>query len=68
VPEVVDDGLTGFVVEDLDAAVAAVKDAGSLERRRVRETFERRFDSARMARDYVDVYRKVVARHQGVAP
>jgi glycosyltransferase involved in cell wall biosynthesis len=60
VPEVVDDGVTGFVVESVEEAVAAVGRVDTLRRSACRETFERRFDAARMARDYVEVYRKVV--------
>jgi glycosyltransferase involved in cell wall biosynthesis len=61
VPEVVDDGVTGFVVEDLDGAVAAVERLDEIDRTAVRATFERRFDVARMAHDYLDVYERLVA-------
>lgn len=57
VPEVIDDGISGFIVEDVDAAVAAVGRLGELDRDLVRATFERRFSAARMASDYVEVYR-----------
>ena len=60
VPEVIDDGVTGFVVNSIAEAVEAVSRVGDLSRRACRKTFERRFDAARMARDYVEVYRKVV--------
>jgi glycosyltransferase involved in cell wall biosynthesis len=56
VPEVIDDGATGFIVDDVDAAVAAVGRVGALDRAGVRATFERRFDIARVAQDYVAVY------------
>ncbi|HEX7236816.1 MAG TPA: glycosyltransferase family 4 protein [Gammaproteobacteria bacterium] len=59
VPEVVDDGLTGFIVDDLDDAVAAVRRIGELSRRRCREIFEARFTAERMARDYVELYSAV---------
>jgi hypothetical protein len=52
VPEVVDDGVTGFVVDSEDEAVAAVKRIGGLDRRTVRATFEKRFTARRMAEQY----------------
>jgi glycosyltransferase involved in cell wall biosynthesis len=57
VPEVVDDGLSGFVVDSIDEAVAAVRAAEALDRAQVRATFESRFAAERMARDYVAIYR-----------
>ncbi|HMM75105.1 MAG TPA: glycosyltransferase family 4 protein [Gammaproteobacteria bacterium] len=57
VPEVIDDGLTGFIVRELDEAVAAVHRVGELDRSTVRATFERRFTAQRMARDYLAIYR-----------
>jgi glycosyltransferase involved in cell wall biosynthesis len=57
VPEVIDEGLTGFVVDAIDDAVDAVRRIGTLERQASRRVFETRFDAARMARDYVQVYR-----------
>jgi glycosyltransferase involved in cell wall biosynthesis len=60
VPEVVDDGLTGYIVDSEDAAVAAVTDAQRLDRGRVRDVFERRFTAEVMARHYVDLYRKLI--------
>lgn len=56
VPEVVDPGLTGFIVSSCDEAVRCVTQAQRMDRRRCRETFERRFSAVRMARDYCDVY------------
>lgn len=61
VPEVIDEGVTGFMVEDMDEAVAAVHKARSLSREAVRERFEQRFTSERMARDYVRVYHSLAA-------
>ena len=60
IPEVVDDGVTGFVCDDLDAAVAAVERAAQLSRAGCRREFERRFSAARMAEDYLAVYRRLV--------
>lgn len=59
VPEVIDDGVTGFIVDDMDEAEAAIDRLTSLDRRRCRATFEKRFSVARMARDYVETYRRV---------
>src|SRR5688572_29010816 len=56
VPEVLDHGITGFVVDDLDDAVAAARRIGEISRRRCREVFEDRFTATRMACDYVDLY------------
>lgn len=56
IPEVIDEGLTGYIVDDIDSAVAAVRRAQNLDRTRVRETFERRFSAERMARDYCRLY------------
>jgi glycosyltransferase involved in cell wall biosynthesis len=56
VPEVVDDGVSGFIVETEDQAVAAVKKLPTLDRGLVRRTFETRFCARRMAEDYLNVY------------
>src|SRR5207244_1506743 len=56
VPEVIEDGVTGFVVDDVDAAVTAVERIPTLNRRRCREVFEERFSARRMAEDYVAIY------------
>jgi glycosyltransferase involved in cell wall biosynthesis len=61
VPEVVDDGLTGFVVDDLDGAVDALRRIGDLDRNLCRHTFEKRFVARRMARDYLSLYRGLAA-------
>jgi glycosyltransferase involved in cell wall biosynthesis len=62
VPEVMTDGVTGFVVDDVAGAVAAVHRVGGLSRRACRRAFVERFDAARMARDYLAVYRRLVAK------
>jgi len=58
-PEVVTDGVTGFLVESVEEAVRAVGRISSLSRRDCRKIFEERFAAARMARDYVEVYRRL---------
>jgi glycosyltransferase involved in cell wall biosynthesis len=59
-PEVVDDGVTGFVVEDESGAVAAIAGLAQLSRAEIRRRFEQRFTARRMASDYVDVYRDLI--------
>lgn len=59
-PEVVDDGVTGFLVADVAQAVAAVDKAVSLERRAVRGVAERRFGAARMVDEYLALYRRLL--------
>jgi glycosyltransferase involved in cell wall biosynthesis len=59
VPEVIDDAVTGFVVDDVAEAAAAVKRLGEIDRAKVRATFERRFTAERMARDYLAIYRSL---------
>ena len=57
VPEVVEDGLTGFIVEDDLGAIGAVQRLGELDRATVRRRFEERFTARRMAQEYLSVYR-----------
>ena len=58
VPEIIDDGISGCIVEDVDEAVDAVFRAVALDRARCRRAFEERFTAARMARDYLELYQK----------
>lgn len=60
-PEVVDDGVTGYLVEGLDGAVRAVEAAAALDRRACRERAVRRFAAARMVDGYLGVYAGVLA-------
>ena len=62
VPEIVEDGVTGFLVDATDAAVAALERAARLDRARVRRRFEERFSAARMAQDYLSIYRALGRR------
>ena len=55
-----DDGLTGFVVEDETSAVGAVHRLSELSRAAVRRRFEERFTARRMAKDYLSVYRSLM--------
>ena len=58
VPEIIDDGVTGFVT-DADHAVGAIKNIGKIARRQVRARFEERFTAARMAQDYIGIYEEI---------
>jgi glycosyltransferase involved in cell wall biosynthesis len=59
VPEVLEDGVSGYVVDDMDAAIEAARKIDKLSRFRVREAFEKRFTARRMAEDYVAIYRSL---------
>jgi glycosyltransferase involved in cell wall biosynthesis len=61
-PEIVDHGVTGFIVDDVDEAVAAIPLARGLDRAAIRRRFEERFSVARMARDYLELYDEVLRR------
>jgi glycosyltransferase involved in cell wall biosynthesis len=60
VPEVIDHGLTGFIVPDEDAAVSAISRLGELDRGAIRRRFDQRFTARRMAADYVNVYEELI--------
>ena len=59
VPEVIQDGVTGFMVDSVEEAVDAVGRVAWLDRPVCRKTFDERFDASRMAQDYVTVYRRL---------
>jgi glycosyltransferase involved in cell wall biosynthesis len=61
VPEIVEDGLTGFIVKDeIEASDAIRNRLGSLSRTRIRARIEERFTARRMANEYLEIYRKLV--------
>ena len=60
VPEVMEEGHTGFIVEGLEDAVEAVRRVPELSRKRCREIFYQRFTAARMAHDYVQLYERLI--------
>ncbi|HEY0235446.1 MAG TPA: glycosyltransferase family 4 protein [Afipia sp.] len=60
VPEIIDEGLTGFIVEDEISAVAAVGRLTEMDRNAVRKQFETRFTARRMALDYLAAYRSLM--------
>jgi glycosyltransferase involved in cell wall biosynthesis len=59
VPEVIEDGRTGFIVDSVQEAVRAVGWVAGLSRLVCRKVFEERFDAARMTRDYLELYRRL---------
>jgi glycosyltransferase involved in cell wall biosynthesis len=61
VPEVIDQGVTGFVVEGEAEAAQAIGRLGEIDRRRVRARFEQRFTAKRMGMDYLGLYEKLAA-------
>ena len=61
VPEIIEENVSGFVVDTIDEAVRAVRRVASLDRAKVRAQFERRFTVERMAGDYVDIYRRLLS-------
>jgi glycosyltransferase involved in cell wall biosynthesis len=63
VPEIIDEGTTGFLAANIDEAVEAVERIGTIDRAVCRQVFEERFGARRMALHYVDVYRRIL-RHQ----
>ena len=67
VPEVIDNGVTGFVVDNQDQAVAAVGQISQLNRIRCRQVFEERFSAARMTRDYLTMYERLLEQREGRA-
>jgi glycosyltransferase involved in cell wall biosynthesis len=62
VPEVMEEGQTGFIVNELDDAIAAARRVSELSRKRCREIFDQRFTARRMARDYLRVYQGLIER------
>lgn len=75
VPEILDDGVTGYLVNRIDSAVRAVRRIDSIDRKTCRRVFEERFSARRMASDYLNVYKhahrespaKVAASSAGAA-
>jgi glycosyltransferase involved in cell wall biosynthesis len=68
VPEVIDGGATGFIVQTVDQAVKAVEKVSRLSRKRCRQIFERRFTASRMTQDYVAIYERLIEETEGEKP
>ena len=66
VPEVIEEGKTGYIVDNLDAAVRAVRRIGTLDRGTCRRVFEERFSARRMCADYLAIYRTLCDREPEV--
>jgi glycosyltransferase involved in cell wall biosynthesis len=64
-PEVVEDGMTGYLVNDVAAAAAAVGRLGALDRAAIRRRFEKRFSAEAMAKGYLSLYAQLAAPRQG---
>jgi glycosyltransferase involved in cell wall biosynthesis len=60
VPEVLEEGVTGYIVHSEEEAVAALREARRLDRTRIRARFEQRFSAQKMARNYLQVYAKLI--------
>jgi len=64
VPEVIEPGVTGFICNDVDDSVRAVRCLPTLSRKHCREVFDKRFTVSRMVEDYIKLYEKIIAnRH-----
>ena len=66
-PEIIDEGVTGYLVSSLEEAARAVELAGKLDRKTCRRVFEERFSVRRMASDYLDVYRRVIGMPNAIS-
>src|SRR6266480_6725606 len=64
VPEIMEEGQTGFIVEEVEDAVEAARQIPKLSRKYCREVFEQRFTATRMANDYVRVYERLINSNQ----
>jgi len=60
-PELIEPGVTGYLVSDVEGAVDAVSRSSLLDRRKIRRVAERRFDANRMVDDYLGLYVRVLA-------
>jgi glycosyltransferase involved in cell wall biosynthesis len=67
VPEIVEHGVTGFITDSEEAAVQALQRVGDFDRHACRRRFEERFSAARMARDYLSLYKRLASRGEGRA-
>ncbi|HEX2493699.1 MAG TPA: glycosyltransferase family 4 protein, partial [Steroidobacter sp.] len=67
VPEVVDHGVTGWIVDSMEGAVDALRRISMFDRRAIRTRFEQRFSAQRMAKDYVEIYTKLAGKDAGRA-
>jgi glycosyltransferase involved in cell wall biosynthesis len=64
VPEVIDEGISGYIVESVDEAVQAVLRTPDFDRARARSQFEKRFTAKRMAHEYLALYQRLIERRK----
>ncbi|MEE9137783.1 MAG: glycosyltransferase, partial [candidate division NC10 bacterium] len=67
VPEVMEEGVTGFICDTVEEAVRAVQEVKSLGRKRCRQAFEKRFTVAQMVQGYLGIYERLLGRPQKLA-
>jgi glycosyltransferase involved in cell wall biosynthesis len=60
VPEVIQDGVNGYVVPDIEGAVRAAENLGRLDRKKIRKSFEQRFTASRMTQEYLRIYNRIL--------
>ncbi|HEV2319300.1 MAG TPA: glycosyltransferase family 4 protein [Verrucomicrobiae bacterium] len=68
VPEILEQGVTGFLAENVEDAEKALRQIGQLSRKHCRDVFEQRFSSIRMAVNYLAVYKKLIAAAETAGP
>ena len=61
-PEIIDEGTTGFIVDNVDEAVEAVRRLGNVDRAVCRQVFEQRFSARSMGLSYLEAYKRVLHR------
>ena len=62
VPEVIQDGINGYIVPDIEGALQAVKNLGQIDRKKIRKSFEQRFTASRMTQEYLRIYNRILSR------
>jgi glycosyltransferase involved in cell wall biosynthesis len=68
VAEIIEDGVTGFIVDSIEEAVEAVERIPSIDRRQCRAIFEQRFSARRMGADYLRMYERVIEESEETGP
>jgi glycosyltransferase involved in cell wall biosynthesis len=67
VPEIIDQGQTGFIVNSIDEAINSIKLLDTFDRKRCREVFEKKFTSSRMAEAYLKLYELLIKEHHNLS-
>src|SRR5581483_9378021 len=67
VPEVIDEGITGRIVNNVEEAVKALADIEKFDRRLIRQKFEERFTTSRMTENYLAIYERIISRQRKVS-